>query len=168
MQYVYESGLMTGTSAATFSPDTATSRAMIAAILYRQAGSPMVNTSVTFTDVGEGQWYTQAVRWASSAGVVTGYGDGIFGPDEPITREQLAVMLCRFAAFRGYDVSAGGMAVREFADYADISDWAQEAMVWAVQTGLLGGKDGNVLDPAGAATRAEVATVLQRFLENLK
>ena len=166
--YVYESGLMTGTGAETFAPEQPTSRAMIAAILYRQAGSPMVNTSVTFTDVGEGQWFTQAVRWASSAGVVIGYGDGTFGPDAPITREQLAVMLYRFAAFRGYDVSAGGMAVREFADYADISHWALEAMAWAVDTGLLGGREGNVLDPAGTATRAEVAAVLQRFQENLK
>ena len=166
VQYVCENGLMTGTGADTFSPEQPTSRAMIAAILYRQVGSPMVNTSVTFTDVAEGQWYTQAVRWANSAGVVTGYGDGTFGPDEPITREQLAVMLCRFAAFRGYDVSAGGMAVREFADSADISDWALEAMAWAVHTGLLGGREGNVLDPTGTATRAEAAAILMRFCEN--
>ena len=167
VRYVYENGLMTGTGADTFAPDQPTSRAMIATILWRMAGSPVVNYLMDYDDVDPSAWYGEAVRWASSAGVVTGYGDGTFGPDALITREQLAVMLYRFAAFRGYDVSAGGMAVREFDDYGDISDWALEAMAWAVDAGLLGGKEGNVLDPAGTATRAEVAAVLQRFLENL-
>ena len=105
--YVYKHGLMAGTSATTFAPDVTTSWAMIATVLWRMAGSPVVNYAMTYTDVDPAAWYGEAVRWATSEGVVTGYGNGLFGTNDPITREQFAVMLYRYAKEQGYDVSVG-------------------------------------------------------------
>lgn len=113
--------------------------------------------SADYTDVAPDAWYAEAVRWAASKGIAGGYGDGIYGPEDDITREQMALILYRYAQHKGYDTTQGGMEVREFTDYEEISDWALEGMTWAVNAGLLSGKDNGILDPIGDATRAEVA-----------
>ena len=161
--YVYEAGLMTGTGEGTFSPDAAASRSMVAAILWRMAGSPVVNYAMDFTDVPQGQWYSEAVRWAASEGVVTGCGDGTFGTDAPVTREQLAAMLYRFAQARGWDVTPSA-SLASYADAADVSAWAAPALEWASGAGILEGT-GSGLHPQGQATRAELAAVLLRLSE---
>lgn len=167
VRYVYEHGLMAGTSATTFAPDVTTSRSMIATILWRMAGSPVVNYAMDYTDVAQGQWYSEAIRWATSEGVVTGYGNGLFGTNDPITREQLAVMLYRFAQEQGYDVSIGeNTNILSYTDVADLSEYAISAMQWAVGAGIINGTgDGSTLSPQGQATRAQAAVMLTRFCE---
>ena len=164
--YVYEHGLMAGTSATTFAPDATTSRSMIATILWRMAGSPAVNYAMNYTDVAQGQWYTEAIRWAASEGIVSGYGDS-FGTDDPITREQLATMLWRYAQTEGYDVSIGeDTNILSYTDVADLSEYAIPAMQWAVGAGIITGTgDGSTLTPQGQATRAQAAVMLMRFCE---
>ena len=163
VSYVYEHGLMTGTSDTAFAPDANLTRAMMATVLWAMEGSPVVNYAMTYTDVSGGAWYAEAVRWATSEGVVSGVGDNRFDPDAPITREQMAVMLYAYAAHKGYDTDHNSAEARTFHDYDAISGWALTAMEWAVDAGLIGGKPGNILDPAGTATRAEVATILRNF-----
>ena len=165
--YVYEHGLMAGTSATTFAPDVTTSRAMIATILWRMAGSPVVNYAMDYTDVAQGQWYSEAIRWAASEGIVGGYGNGLFGSNDPITREQFAVMLYRFAQEQGYDVSIGeNTNILSYTDVADLSEYAISAMQWAVGAGIINGTgDGSTLSPQGQATRAQAAVMLMRFCE---
>ena len=165
--YVYEHGLMAGTSATTFAPDATTSRAMIATILWRMAGSPVVNYAMNYTDVSQGQWCSEAIRWATSEGVVTGYGNGLFGTNDPITREQLATMLWRYAQTEGYDVSIGeNTNILSYTDVADLSEYAIPAMQWAVGAGIINGTgDGSTLTPQGQATRAQAAVMLMRFCE---
>ena len=165
--YVYKHGLMAGTSATTFAPDVTTSRAMIATILWRMAGSPVVNYAMNYTDVAQGQWCSEAIRWATSEGVVTGYGNGLFGTNDPITREQLATMLWRYAQTEGYDVSIGeDTNILSYKDVANLSEYAIPAMQWAVGAGIINGTgDGSTLTPQGQATRAQAATVLMRFCE---
>ena len=163
--YVYKHGLMAGTSATTFAPEVTTSRAMIATILWRMAGSPVVNYAMTYTDVAQGQWYSEAVRWATSEGVVTGYGNGLFGTNDPITREQFATMLWRYAQTEGYDVSIGeDTNILSYTDVADLSEYAIPAMQWACGARVINGTgDGSTLTPQSQATRAQAATVLMRF-----
>ena len=165
--YVYKHGLMAGTSATTFAPDVTTSRAMIATILWRMAGIPVVNYAMNYTDVTQGQWCSEAIRWATSEGVVTGYGNGLFGTNDPITREQLATMLWRYAQTEGYDVSIGeDTNILSYTDVADLSEYAIPAMQWAVGAGIINGTgDGSTLTPQGQATRAQAAVMLQRFCE---
>lgn len=165
--YVYEHGLMAGTSATTFAPDATTSRSMIATILWRMAGSPVVNYAMDYTDVAQGQWYSEAIRWAASEGIVGGYGNGLFGTNDPITREQFAVMLYRFAQEQGYDVSIGeNTNILSYTDVADLSEYAISAMQWAVGAGIINGTgDGSTLSPQGQATRAQAAVMLMRFCE---
>ena len=165
--YVYKHGLMAGTSATTFAPDVTTSRAMIATILWRMAGSPVVNYAMNYTDVAQGQWCSEAIRWATSEGVVTGYGNGLFGTNDPITREQLATMLWRYAQTEGYDVSIGeDTNILSYTDVASLSEYAIPAMQWAVGAGIINGTgDGSTLTPQGQATRAQAAVMLQRFCE---
>ena len=165
--YVYKHGLMAGTSATTFAPDVTTSRAMIATILWRMAGSPVVNYAMNYTDVAQGQWCSEAIRWATSEGVVTGYGNGLFGTNDPITREQLATMLWRYAQTDGYDVSIGeDTNILSYTDVPDLSEYAIPAMQWAVGAGIINGTgDGSILTPQGQATRAQAAVMLQRFCE---
>ena len=167
VEYVVESGLMTGTSATTFEPDATLTRAMMATVLWAMEGGPVVNYAMAYTDVDSDDWFAEAVRWATSEGVVNGVGDNAYAPNDPLTREQMAVMLYAYAVYKGYDTTQGGMAIREFGDYEAVSDWAATAMDWAVNAGLLGGKPGNLLDPAGSATRAEIATILRNFCENI-
>ena len=165
--YVYENGLMAGTSATTFAPNTTTSRAMVATILWRMAGSPVVDYTMTYTDVDPVAWYGEAVRWATSEGVVTGYGNGLFGTNDPITREQLAVMLYRYAQTEGYDVSVGeDTNILSYTDAFDVAEYAIPAMQWACGAGVINGTgDGSTLSPQGQATRAQAAVMLQRFCE---
>ena len=165
--YVYEHGLMAGTSATTFAPDVTTSRAMIATILWRMAGSPVVNYAMNYTDVAQGQWCSEAIRWATSEGIVGGYGNGLFGTNDPITREQFAAMLYRFAQEQGYDVSIGeNTNILSYTDVADLSEYAISAMQWAVGAGIINGTgDGSTLSPQGQATRAQAAVMLMRFCE---
>lgn len=163
--YVYSQGLMTGTSATTFEPNTPLSRAMLVAVLHRLEGSPQASGG-DFSDVSDGDWYAQAVNWAASVGVVNGFDDGTFQPNAAITREQLAAILRNYAAYKGLDVSASG-SLSTFTDAASVSDWAKESVEWAVGSGLIGGYEDSTLQPQGTTTRAEVASVLQRALGNV-
>ena len=163
--FVYSQGLMTGTSATTFEPNTHLSRAMLVAVLHRLEGSPQASAD-DFTDVAEGDWYAQAVNWAASVGVVNGFDDGTFQPNTAITREQMAAILRNYAAYKGLDVSASG-SLSTITDAASVSDWAKESVEWAVGSGLIGGYEDSTLRPQGTTTRAEVASVLQRALGNV-
>ena len=168
VMFVYENGLMIGTSDTTFSPNEAISRAQVAVIFYRMAGSPEVTGESAFTDVVNGPgtaWYYNAVLWAQQNGIVSGYGDDTFRPNDNITREQLAVIFYNYARYKGYDVSATD-DLSGFTDAGDVSGWAQEAVQWAVGSSLLNGKGNGILDPKGTATRAEVAAMLCSFIEN--
>lgn len=165
VEYVYENRLMSGTGAATFGPDLATSRGMIVTILYRLAGSPAAGSSV-FTDVADGQYYAKAVTWAAANGVVSGYGDGRFGPNDPITREQMAVILQGYARLSGIDVSARA-DLSDYTDAGKISPYAREAMGWAGASGLISGTSATTLTPAGTATRAQAAVILRGFCEHV-
>ena len=166
VKYAYDNKLMDGTSSTTFAPLMTTNRAMIVTILWRLEGSPVVNYAMNFSDVESGVWYTEAVRWAAAEGIVKGYSDTVFAPDDTVTREQLATILYRYAGYKEYDVSAKG-DLTTFADGSTVSTWAADGMTWAVGAQLITGKDGGKLDPTGTATRAEVATILMRFCENV-
>lgn len=166
--FSYEKGLMSGMDAAAFAPYANTTRAQIAVIFYRMEGSPAVEGENSFTDVVRGSgtaWFYDAVTWAQKNGIMGGYGNSSFAPNDPITREQLAAIFYRYAQYKGYDTTQGGMAIREFDDYESISDYAMGAMAWAVNTGLVKG-DSNLLYPKGTATRAEIAALFHRFAEN--
>ena len=166
--FSYEKGLMSGMDAAAFAPYANTTRAQIAVIFYRMEGSPAVEGENSFADVVRGSgtaWFYDAVTWAQQNGIMGGYDNSSFAPNDPITREQLAAIFYRYAQYKGYDTTQGGMAIREFRDYESISDYAMGAMAWAVNTGLVKG-DSNLLYPNGTATRAELAAMLHRFVEN--
>lgn len=165
VKYAYENKLMEGTDASHFSPAMDTSRAMVATILWRLAGEPAAKGEAAYPDCEPDAWYAQAVAWGTESGMLKGYGDGSFGPEDPITREQLALMLYRYAQTRGAGGIENGTEILRFADTGDVSDWAKEAMTWAVDKGIVVGKGGDILDPQGGATRAETATVLMRFCE---
>ena len=166
VKYAYDNKLMDGTSSTTFAPLMTTNRAMIVTILWRLEGSPVVNYAMNFGDVESGVWYTEAVRWAAAEGIVKGYSDTVFAPNDTVTREQLATILYRYAQYKEYDVTAKG-DLTTFADGSTVSPWAADGMTWAVGAELITGKDGGKLDPTGTATRAEVATILMRFCENV-
>ena len=165
--YVYDKGMMEGTTDTTFAPAMKLTRSMIAQVLYNLEERPEAPGAAGFPDVAAGAWYADAVNWAAARGIVKGYDTGAFGPEDSVTREQLAAILYRYAQVKGYDTTRGGMAVREFSDSASISDWAQEAMAWAVNAQVLSGKGNGVLDPQGTATRAEVAQMLMNFVEHV-
>ena len=164
--YVYENGLMSGTSRTEFSPNSATTRGMIVTILWRQAGKPVVNYAMRFEDVASGSYYEEAVRWAASIGVVNGYSETAFGPADPITREQLAAILYRYAKYQDKDVTASA-SLDSFSDAASVSGYALDAMRWGCGMKLINGANGK-LDPTGLATRAQVAAILQRYCENVE
>ncbi len=167
IQYVYGEGLMAGTSGSTFSPEGTTTRGQIVTILWRLSGSPVVNYLMDFDDVDPAAYYAEAIRWATSEGIAGGYGGGVFGPDDPITREQLAVMLHRYAQHEGYDVSIGeDTNILSYADAFTVSEYAVSALQWACGAGIISGTgDGSTLTPQGEATRAQVAVMLMRFCE---
>ena len=166
VKYVYDNGLMDGVDGGLFDPYGVTTRGQIATILWRLEGSPVVNYAMDYKDVEDSDWYAEAIRWASSEGIVGGYDNGNFGPKDAITREQMAAMLYRYAEYKGYDVS-GRADLDEFPDGDDTSAWAEGTMGWAVAEGLISGGDGNVLQPQGSAIRAQAATILMRFCENI-
>ena len=163
--YTYENGLMSGTGAAAFSPNQTLTRAMVAQVLYSMEGAPAGGTS-TFTDVAAGTWYASAVNWAAANGVVSGYGDGTFGPNDNVTREQVAMILYSFAKSKGYDVSEKA-SLSSFADMSSVSTYAQEAMSWAAGAGLISGMGNNTIVPQGSATRAQFAVMLMQFCEEI-
>ena len=166
VMFGYEKGLMSGIDAAAFAPYTNTTRAQLAAIFYRMEGSPAVEGENSFTDVvPDMAWLYDAVTWAQQNGIMGGCGNNRFAPNEPVTREQLVAIFYRYAQYKGYDTTQGGMAIREFDDYESISDYAMGAMTWAVNSGLVKGGD-NLLNPKGAAARAEIAAMLHRFMES--
>lgn len=163
VQYVYARGIMNGTEPDRFSPDQSTSRAMIVTMLHRLEGSPAARPAA-FRDVSAGAYYAAPVAWAAANGIVTGTGDGLFSPDAPITREQLAAILYRYAQAKGLDVSAQA-DLGKFPDASRVSAYAEAPMRWAVATGLITGSDGQLL-PGGQAVRAQVATIFQRLCVN--
>ncbi len=167
VQYVYGEELFNGTSDTVFSPNRNMNRAMVATVLYRLAGKPESSGGSLFEDVSANAWYTDAVLWASGSGIVNGYGSNRFGGSDPVTREQLAAMLYRYAKFMQYDVSPSG-ELSAYTDASRVSDWALEAMQWANAAGLITGRSSASLAPQGTATRAEVAIILMRFAELAK
>ena len=178
VKYVTESEIMNGTGNGRFSPNTPLTRAMFATILHRLEGKPEINgqlpdsnaqetgdMNVTFSDVPEGQWYSDAVLWASENGLIKGYGSNLFGPNDTITREQVVTILYRYSEFCGFDIS-GRADLSDYTDAAQISDWAQDAMEWAVSAEVISGRSPTTLVPQGQMTRAEVAQVLKNFAQN--
>ena len=164
VMFVYENGLMLGTSKTLFSPHGTATRGMMATILWRMEGSPVPKGKNSFTDVEAGKWYADATTWTAENSIFAGYGKDKFGPDDPITREQLAAIFYRYADYKGYDLTVKGN-LDKFKDADKITDYAKTAMQWAVGSGLVKGKSGNLLDPQGTATRAEIAAMLHRFIE---
>ncbi len=165
VKYVYENGLMSGTTDTLFRPDSTTTRGMIVTVLHRLEGKPSSAAS-SFTDVKLDQYYAEAVSWAASNNIVNGYDNSRFGPDDPITREQMASILYRYAAYKGYDTTAPDN-LSGFTDAAQISSYAKTAMQWANEKGLVTGVGSSTLQPKGNATRAQIATILMRFCENI-
>ena len=159
--YVYENGLMNGMGEGQFGPQGTTTRGMIVTILYRQAGSPAASGN-PFADVDPGQYYAQPIAWAASHGIVNGISATTFAPDDPITREQMATILYRYARYQGEDVSDQGN-LSAFADADTISAYAKQAMAWANGAGLINGVEGNRLNPTGQAVRCQAAAILHRF-----
>ena len=165
VEYVYENGLMSGVSGGRFAPDDTLTRAMLVQTLYAMEGRP-ASASAGFADVASGDWYASAVNWAAANGVVSGVSETGFGPNNALTREQLALILYRFAQYKGYDVT-GTSDLAAYADGSSVSGWAAEAMGWAVDAGLISGVGGNQIAPTGTASRAQVAQILMNFCENV-
>ena len=157
VEYVRDNGLMSGTSDAQFSPSGTMTRAMLAQTLYRAAGSPAVSGSDAFTDTQADAWYADAVLWATQEGIISGYGGGLFGTNDPVSREQIAVILWRDAG------SPEAQAGAPFADEGSIASWAGQAVDWAQSSGILSGRQNNRFDPQASATRAEVAVMLRAY-----
>ena len=169
VHWAIEKGIMNGTGENTFEPLIATSRAMIVTMLWRMAGSPQVDDPVTFKDVPEGTWYTDAVKWAAANGIVNGYSEDAFGPADNVTREQIVTILYRYAQFRGVDVSEGEKAyLNDYTDARDVAEWAVNAFRWAVDAGVIQGMTDTTLSPKTDAMRAQVATMLMRFNQQLQ
>ena len=165
VQYVCENGIMNGISETAFGPDRTTTRAMAVTMLYRLEGEPDAAAS-GFADVPADAYYADAVAWAQANDIVNGVSETAFAPDDPVTREQMAAVLYRYASYKGYDVTAPG-GLEAYADAPQISAYAADAMRWANAEGLITGVTGTTLNPRGNATRAEVATILMRFCEDI-
>lgn len=164
VEYVVDKGIMSGVSENEFAPSGKLTRAMLVQMLYNMESRPACDAENAFMDVPVGQWYTDAVIWANDAKIVSGMGEGLFAPNMEITREQMVVMLYNYAKYKGYDVTASA-GLSKFADNASVSTWAQPAMQWAVAEGYISGMGDNQLAPQGTATRAEIASVIMRFME---
>ena len=165
IDFAIRNGLMAGTGDNLFAPDLTTSRAMLVTVLYNLEGKPATGTS-TFTDVPEDQWYAKAVAWAAENNIVAGYGNNLFGPNDPISREQMATMLYHYAQYKQYDVSKQD-DLSAFSDADEVSSWALSAMRWAVAEGLIAGTSSTTLSPSTSSNRAMVATILKNFCENI-
>lgn len=168
INYVVDAGLFNGASATTFEPETAMTRGMFVTVLGRLAGAEGdgAQAAAQFTDVNADAYYAPYVAWAAEDGIVNGTEADKFEPETPVSREQMAALLYRYARSQGNDAAASGTGIEQFADYASVSDYATDAMNWAVGDGLINGTDNNRLAPLDHATRAEVATILMRFVEN--
>ena len=164
VEYAFVNGLLNGTARGVFEPESTLTRAMVATVLYRAAGEPAVNGTTSLTDVAADQWYTNAVIWAQENGIVNGYEDNTFRPDNSITREEMAVMLARFAKHNGAEITAE--STPDFSDANTVSEWAVEAMAWCVENGIINGMNGT-LNPLGLATRAQFATIMMRYENNM-
>lgn len=161
--FVYEQKLMNGDTDSTFAPSVSTTRGMIATLLYRLEGEPETSGAQHFTDVTSEDWYYQSVEWAAEAGLAQGFEDGTFLPEEAVTREQMVTFLYRYAQYKGYDTTATG-SLESFQDGASVSDYALEAMQWAVAVGLVKGVDDDRLDPQGETSRDQLATLFHRYI----
>ena len=169
VKYAEQNKLMNGTSKTTFEPNSMLSRAMLVTILWRADNSPYVNYAMKLNDVGENEYYTEAVRWAASEKIVEGVTETEFAPNDNITREQIAVIMHRYAKYKNYDVSVGDNTnILSYDDFADISDYAIGAMQYAAGAGLIKGRSASTLNPKDNATRAETAAILERFIEGNK
>ena len=166
VHFCIDEGLMEGYGNGLFGPNDTLSRAQLCQIIYNMEGQPATSGSSVFTDVADGAWYADAVTWAAENGIVGGYGNGKYGPDDPITREQLAAILWRYAKYKGYDVSVGeDTNILSYTDVADLSEYAIPAMQWACGAGVIEGVTDSTLVPQGDATRAQAAVMLMRFCE---
>lgn len=160
--YVSEHDIMTGVGEKTFDPDGTVTRGMLVTILYRMEGSPATDATLPFQDVASGSYYEKAVIWAANAGIVSGYSESVFGPDDPVTREQTSTILCRYTNAKGYDVSAK-VSLSDYKDEGTISAYAKDAMAWAVQASLIQGMGEKTLAPRGQTTRAQMAAIITRY-----
>lgn len=164
VKYVYDAGLMTGTSPTTFAPNGDLTRAQLVTILWRMENEPASDLALTFTDVPEGRWYTEAVRWAADHSLVTGYSADAFGPSDKVSREQLVTILYRYAQYKGMDVSVGeDTNILSYDDAFSVNSYAMPAMQWACGAGILTGKASGILAPKDPVTRAETAAMLTRL-----
>lgn len=166
VKYVYEKGMMAGTAADVFAPNTTTTRAMIVTILYRLEGSPAVTGTSAFVDVPAGQWYTDAVNWAAANQIVKGTSATTFAPNDSITREQMAAILYRYAQYKGYDVTKKA-DLSGYSDNGQVSAYAKDALAWANAAKLINGVTNTTLAPQGNATRAQVSAILHRFCDGV-
>ena len=164
--YAYQNELMDGVGGNRFAPNSETTRAQLVTILYRLEGQPAVSGDLPFTDVESGTWYTDAVLWAAQNGIVNGVTDTTFAPGDNLTRQQLVTILYRYAEAKGYDVSASA-DLSGYPDADQVQDYAQPAMAWAVAENIIQGMEDGTLKPAGNASRAQIATILMRFCEDV-
>ena len=167
VQFVAEKGIMSGVEENRFAPRTALTRAMLAQILYAMESKPEMDGNGAFSDVEESAWYASAVAWAAENGLVSGVGEDRFAPNDLLTREQMALILYRYAQYKDYEIQVDGEPLERFQDQAEISSWAVEAMTWAVDAGLLSGTGSAQLSPVNTASRAEVAQVLANFCQTV-
>ena len=166
VKYAYENGLLKGISETKFGPQIEMTRAMLVTVLYRAEGEPSVEGSIPFADVDSAVYYANAVIWGQQNGIIKGYSETEFGPYDKITREQIAAIMHRYAQYKGYDVSVGeNTNILSYDDFDSISEYAIPSMQWAVGSGLIKGKSESTLNPLDNATRAEIAAILQRFIE---
>lgn len=162
VQYVSQKGLMNGVGNEQFDPSGTVTRGMLVTILYRMEGTPGVTGPSSFDDVKPGSYYEDAVIWAANSSIVSGYSTASFGPDDPVTREQVATILYRYSSFKGYDTSKAA-ELASFSDADQVSQYALDAMRWAVAEGLINGTDTGALAPEGTTTRAQFATIIMRY-----
>lgn len=168
VKYTYENGIISGVNTTLFDPYSNLSRGMLATILWRMDGAPTTSNGKSFPDVSSSDYFYNAIKWATSKGIVNGYVNGKFGPNDNITREQLAVMLRNYALYKGKPVSSD-VSLSHFKDAKKVSDYAKSAMSWAVENKIISGKsNGTLLDPVGTATRSETAAMICNYCYNLK
>ena len=164
--YVYENGIMAGTDETIFDPYMELDRAMAAQLFYNLEGKPTVTGDSAFTDVTSGHWAVDAITWAAQNDIVAGIGGGLYDPDNNVTREQFAVMLYKYARFKGYDLTATG-DLTQFPDAGSISSWAETALSWANGNGLINGHENGTIDPKGSTIRAQAASIMANFDQNV-
>lgn len=165
IKYAVKNGLMSGTSSNRFQPDLAVTRAMMSTVLYSMENKPTVGNNL-YTDVANGMWYTDAVTWVSNNGIAEGYSNTIFGPNDSVIREQAALMLYRYAQYKGYSTAYSSSILNQFTDRGNVSVYAVTAMKWAVSNGIMSGTSSTTLSPKSTITRAQLATMLKALVEN--